>query len=179
MVPPSSGPFLFDTSAESWLARAEHPSINAWMREYLSHDEIHISAVTVMERVRGYSLLWRRAAKSRQERIERARVAYLTKLGRVWPVDGAVAVVAGEIMALLPDPPTPPRRSHQLRESRQERLARWRFDAMIAATALVARVPLIHNNAGDFESIRTAIERSPERFPNLGPLDLIRCASLA
>jgi hypothetical protein len=78
----------------------------------------------------------------------------------------------------LPDPPTPPRHSHHLAESRQERLARWRFDGMIAATALVVRMPLIHNNAADFEPVRSAIERSPERFPKLGPLELIRCASL-
>jgi predicted nucleic acid-binding protein len=180
MINPTSGPFLFDTSAESWLARAEWSEVLDWMGEYLSHHEVHISAVTVMERVRGYSLLWRRVEPGRRERIELARIAYLTKLGRVWPLDGAVAVVAGEIMALLPEPPTPPRgRSHQLAESRPERLARWRFDCMIAATALVARMPLIHNNAGDFESVRGAIERSPERFPNLGPLELIRCASLA
>lgn len=132
-----------------------------------------------MERVRGYSLLWRRAAEGGRERIETARVAYLSNLGQVWPLDGAVAVVAGEIIAMLPDPPTPPRWSHQLAESRQERLARWRFDAMIAATGLVARMRLIHNNAADFEFIRTAIERSPDRFPDLGPLELIRCASLA
>ncbi len=92
---------------------------------------------------------------------------------------GAVAVVAGEIMALVPDPPTPPKRSHHLAESRQERLSRWRFDGMIAATALVARMPLIHNNAVDFEPVRSAIERSPARFPRLGPLELIRCTSLA
>ena len=49
---------------------------------------------------------------------------------------------------------------------------------MIAATALVARMRLVHNNAADFESTRSAIERTPERFPNLGPLELIRCASL-
>jgi hypothetical protein len=66
-----------------------------------------------------------------------------------------------------------------LSESRQERLVRWRFDAMIAATALVASIPLVHNNAEDFETIRSAIERSPDRFPKLGPLELIRCTRLA
>jgi predicted nucleic acid-binding protein len=150
----------------------------AWLWEYLAYHQVHIAAVTVVERVRGYSLLWRRAGEGRKEQIESARVAYLANLGRVWPVDEAVGVVAGEIMALVPDPPTPPRRSHRLVESRQERLARWRFDAMIAATALVARMPLIHNNGGDFESIRGAIERFPERFPKLGPLELIRCTLL-
>jgi predicted nucleic acid-binding protein len=149
------------------------------MREYLFRHEIHISAVTLMERIRGYALLWRRAEGGRRESIEAARVAYLTALGRVLPLDGAVSVVAGEIMALLPEPPTPPRRTHRLMESRQERLARWRFDGMIAATALVSRLTLIHNNVSDFEAIRSAIERAPGRFPNLGPLELIRCGSLA
>lgn len=49
---------------------------------------------------------------------------------------------------------------------------------MIAATALVADLMLIHNNPEDFEAVRSAIERSPERFPKLGPLKLIRCNSL-
>jgi predicted nucleic acid-binding protein len=178
MVDPVSGPFLFDTSSESWLGRSVQAEIRQWMRAYLSHHEIHISAVTVMERVRGYALLWRRADDARREHVEAARLAYLENLGHVWPLDAAVGTVAGEIMALLPDPPTSPRRSHLLAESRQERLARWRFDGMIAATALVARLP-IHNNPADFESIRGAIERFPHRFPQLGPLQLIRCASLA
>jgi len=93
-------------------------------------------------------------------------------------VDGAIGVVAGEIMALLPHPPTPPRRAHKLVESRQERLARWRFDGIIAATALVSGMVLIHNNPADFESIRSSIETSPKRFPALGPLELVRCESL-
>jgi len=149
------------------------------MRVYLSHHSIHISAITVLERVRGYSSVWRRSVGQKRNIVERARTEYLGALGRVWPLDGAVAIVGGEIMAMLPHPPTPPRRAHRLTESRQERLARWRFDGMIAATALVARMPLIHNNAADFEAVRSAIERSPGRFPGLGPLELVRCASLA
>jgi predicted nucleic acid-binding protein len=180
MITPASGPFLFDTSAESWLARSVQPAASEWMREYLSGHQVHTSAVTILERVRGYSLLWRRAKDpSRRAHIEEARIAYLSEAGKVWPLDSAVAVVAGEIMTLLPVPPTPPKRSHQLAESRSERLSRWRFDCIIAATALVSGLPLVHNNPADFESIRSAIERSPERFPNLGPLQLMRCASLA
>jgi predicted nucleic acid-binding protein len=178
MVDPASGPLLFDTSAESWLARAEHPGAIAWIRSYLSRYEMHVSAVTVLERTRGYSLLWHSADRGRREQIELARIAYLARPARVWPLDASIAVVAGELMAAVPDPPTPPRRSHTFAESRQDRLSRWRFDQMIAATALVAGMRLVHNNAMDFESIRISVERSPGRFPNLGPLDLIRCGSL-
>ena len=179
MTDPASGPFLFDTSAESWLARTKQVEPLTWVGRYLSRHPFHVSAITVLERIRGYSVVWRRAHEGRRESIEAARIAYLSAIGPVWPLDGAIAVVAGEIMSLLPDPPTPPLRSHHMAESRQERLARWRFDCMIAATALVARMPLIHNNAADFETVRSAIERSPARFPGLGPLELIRCASLA
>lgn len=178
MLDPASGPFLFDTSAESWLTRTTRSEVLNWLQAYQSRHQFEVSAVTVIERVRGYSLLWRRASRERRERIEESRIAYLSALGPVWPIDGAVAVVAAEIMAMLPAPPTPPRRSYRLGESRQERLARWRFDVMIAATALVARMQLIHNNASDFEPVRSAIELSPERFPSLGPLELVRCASL-
>jgi predicted nucleic acid-binding protein len=178
MVDPRTGPFLFDTSAESWLVRARDAAVSTWLREYLSTHPIHVSAATVMERVRGYALLAQRVEKSRREAVEAFRVAYLNALGSVWPLDTAIAIVAGEITALVPTPPTPPRRAHQLAESRQERLVRWRFDTMIAATALVAKMTLIHNNAADFESIRGAIETSPKRFPTLGPLHLVRCDSL-
>jgi predicted nucleic acid-binding protein len=179
MVHPAWGPFLFDTSAEGWLARTQDPALQGWFAEYLSLHRVHLSAVTIVERVRGYALLAQRAQTERRADIEAARIAYLAGLGRVWPLDGAVAVVAGEVMALLPNPPTSPRRSHRLVESRQDRLVRWRFDGMIAATALVAGMPLIHNNPADFESIRSAIESHPHRFPKLGPLELIRCGSLA
>jgi predicted nucleic acid-binding protein len=180
MIDPEAGPFLFDTSAESWLARQADQNAIAWLRHYSRVHPVTVSAVTVTERVRGYSMLWRRTAPQARERIEAARVAYLSQLthGNVLPIDSAVAVVAGEVMALVPDPPTPPRRSHLLVESGQDRLARWRFDGTIAATALVAGMPLLHNNAADFEAVRSAIERAPERFPGLGPLELIRCSLL-
>ena len=35
MIDPSSGPFLFDTSAESWLARPQESQIRNWFGEYL------------------------------------------------------------------------------------------------------------------------------------------------
>lgn len=178
MIDPASGPFLFDTSAEGRLARQSSPNVTRWLSRYLALHPISVSAVTVTERVRGYSVLWRRAAPEDRGRIEAARVEYLSQLAGVVPIDAAVALVAGEIMALVAEPPTPPRRSHRLAESRQERLARWRFDGMIAATALVSGMPLVHNNASDFEPIRSAIERSPGRFPHLGPLGLIRCSLL-
>jgi hypothetical protein len=124
MRPVASGPFLFDTSEESWLAS--------------------------------------RARGRQREGTEAARIAY----------PSVIEPVAG---AIHPPPAVSP---HRLAESRQERLVRWRFDCMIAATALVAGVALIHHNPADLESIRGAIEMSPERFPGLGPLELIRCESL-
>jgi|SRR5579871_4416776 len=178
MIAPASGPFLFDTSAESWLGRTQDAILQNWFQEYLSIHPVHVASITVMERIRGYALIASHSHQPKRDAVERARTAYLSRLGHVWPVDAAVAVVAAEIMALLPLPPTPPRQRHKQIESRQERLARWRFDCMIAATALVAAMPLIHNNAADFEFIRSAIERTPERFPRLGPLQLLRCQSL-
>lgn len=179
MLDPGSGPFLFDTSAESWFARQKAgPELDWWMR-YLENHPVHISAVTVFERVRGYALLARDAStSSKREEVDRARLNYLADLGFVWPMEQGVASIAAEICALLRQPPTPPKRKHQFVESRQERLARWRADTMIAATALATDMLLIHNNAGDFETIRGAIEQDPARFPGLGPLKLIRCASV-
>ena len=49
---------------------------------------------------------------------------------------------------------------------------------MIAATALVAGMPLIHNNAADLDDPERDRAGSA-RFPDLGPLELIRCTSLA
>jgi predicted nucleic acid-binding protein len=177
VLDPLSGPFLFDTSAESWFKRNEKGAVREWVAMYLSRHPIHVSSITILERVRGYALLFQ-AAPERREQIEMARIAYLDNPGRVWPVDAGVATVAAEILALLPNPPSPPRRTHRFTEPRQERLARWRFDVMIAATGLAADMLLLHNNAADFEAIRGAIEQVPRRFPGLGPLKLMRCGAV-
>jgi hypothetical protein len=83
MLNPDSGPFLFDTSAESWLARADASDVRDWMRGYLSQHQVHVSAVTVLERIRGYALLWRSALEDHRRVIEKARLAYLKELGQV------------------------------------------------------------------------------------------------
>jgi predicted nucleic acid-binding protein len=178
MISPAWGPFLFDTSAESWLGRSRSSNVQVWVQQYLSAHQVHVSAITVMERIRGYALMARHPDPSLRLETATMRADYLKSLGVVRPVDTAISVIAGEILALIPDPPTPPRRSHRLAESRQDRLVRWRFDTIIAATALVHGMILVHNNAADFEAIRSAIETSPGSFPSLGPLQLIRCDSL-
>ena len=45
---------------------------------------------------------------------------------------------------------------------------------MIASTALVLGLPLVHDNAADFEAVRSAVELAPDRFPGIGSLSLIR-----
>jgi predicted nucleic acid-binding protein len=178
MLEPAAGPFLFDTSAESWFRQTPEIVYQEWLRQYLLRHPLNVSAITVAERIRGYSRVWQNAAEDRRAEIDRRRLDYLQSIGRVWPLDMRAAITAGEIMALLPNAPTPPKRTHQLAESRADRVARWRFDCMIAATALIAGLPLIHNNAADFEAIRSAVEISPGRFPKIGPLQLVRCVSV-
>ncbi|MGO4883227.1 MAG: type II toxin-antitoxin system VapC family toxin [Bryobacteraceae bacterium] len=179
MTDPALGPYLFDTSAEYWLAISTDSAVRRWHAAYLELHAVHVSAITVMERMRGYALSIQLDPPGRRRLLSMKRQEYLDSLGEVRPVDAAVAMLAGELAALLPQPPTPPKRSHRTAEVRQERLVRWRNDILIAATALVAGMPLVHYNPRDFETIRTAIETSPQRFPTLGPLNLVSVLRLA
>ena len=173
VLDPALGPYLFDTSAESWLERSTDSAARRWFNEHLRQHTLHVSAITVMERMRGYALALARAMPAERVNISLDRDTYLAVRRQVWPVDKMVALLAAELAAMLPLPPSPLKRSHRIAESRQERLVRWRCDTLIAATAVVAAMPLIHNNPRDFETIRMAIETSPERFPTLGPLNLV------
>ena len=73
MVDPPAGPFLFDTSAEGWLARNASPGVGRWLYAYLGLHPFSVSAVTVTERIRGYSMLWRRSAPQAPGGVSGAR----------------------------------------------------------------------------------------------------------
>jgi len=181
VIAPESGPFLFDTSAQSYLTSSDAPLEQQWMASYSMLFPVQISAVTVIERMRGYLLAREQADASRAATLMQVTEAYMASLRsvEVMALGSDEALVAAQLMALLPNAPTPPRRSHRAAESRQDRLSRWRFDIMIAATALVHDMPLIHNNPRDFEPLRALIEGMPERFPGVGPLNLISVKRLA
>jgi len=142
---------------------------------------VHVSVVTVIERMRGYFLATSRATPALASAISKATEIYVASLRstQVLALSLDAAPVASQLMALFPNAPTPPRRSHRDIESCPDRLSRWRFDIMIAATALVHQMPLIHNNPQDFEPMRALIETVPERFPGVGPLNLISVKRLA
>lgn len=131
--------------------------------------------------MRGYALAELQADALRRSVFQQFTQAYLSSLSatKVSPFGLDEAIIAAELMAILPNAHSPSRRAHRFAESRQQRLARWRFDIMIAAAALVHNLPLIHNNPQDFESLRAVIERLPERFPGVGPLNLISVRRLA
>ncbi len=173
------GPFLFDTSAESWLERSTDAAVRRWHADYLRLHTMRVSAITVTERIRGYAMLLERAAPRERAGISFIRDAYLSARRQVVPVGREVAFVAGELAAMLPQPPTAPKRAHRAAETRQERLVRWRYDILIAATSLAAGLTLVHFNPQDFETIRMAIETSPERLPGVGPLNLVNVIRLA
>jgi predicted nucleic acid-binding protein len=176
-----SGPAVFDTSAQSYFARQAGQTAKDWLFAYSLQFRIHLCPLTAVERMRGYWILLR-SMIGKERAVEQAMHEYLRHLRDQCDVlnfDSECALVSATLMALCPNPPSPPRRSHRMAESRQDRLSRWRFDIMIAATALVTGLPLIHNNPQDFEPLRGLIERMPERFPGVGPLNLISVKRLA
>jgi len=174
---------VFDTSAQTYLARTTDAPELAWRDAYAQVFPLCVSVMTVLERMRGHLLAEVNADPSRRAFMAQKTREYLRSVGsggtNVLGFSTRAAVVSAHLMALLPSAPSPPQRSHRMAESRQDRLSRWRFDIMIAATALVNGLPLIHNNPQDFEPLRGLIERMPERFPGVGPLNLISVKRLA
>ncbi|SRR5579864_8960880 len=183
MIDPTSGPFVFDTSAESYLSTAPSQAEAEWLLHYSALFPVYVAVAGVMERARGYFLARDRCEPARRVEIERRMLQYFGSVGvspsRVMDLTTTIGLLSAQLMSRLPAPPSPPAHSHKRTESRQDRLSRWRFDIMIASTALAHGLPLIHNNPQDFEPIRALIEMMPERFPGIGPLNLISVKRLA
>ena len=160
-----------------------HATEATWRDAYAQSFPLCVSVMTVLERMRGHLLAELHAEPSRRALMEQKTREYWRSVGsggtNVLEFTSRAAVVSAQLLALFPTAPSPPQRSHRVAESRQDRLSRWRFDIMIAATALVNGLPLIHNNPQDFEPLRGLIERMPERFPGVGPLNLISVKRLA
>ncbi len=170
------GPFLFDTSAESWLSR--EPAGRQWLLQYARRHLVFVSAVTIMERVTGFGIAMAQASPERAEWIRLMRDSYDQNPARVLPVHHGVAWAAAELICLVPSPPSPSVSAHRRTESKASRIARWRFDVLIAATSLVQGFPLVHNNPRDFEQLAETIATNAERFPGLGPMTVLRCTKL-
>ena len=70
MIDPASGPFVFDTSADSYLSRTVSPPEDLWLHRYFARFPMLVSAVTAVERLRGFALLCQQ-----MEQAGRARAA--------------------------------------------------------------------------------------------------------
>ncbi len=77
LVEPAFGPYLFDTSAECWLERSTDLAAQQWLGIYSGGHALHVSAITVMERMRGYSLAIEKATSVRRVQISLDRDTYL------------------------------------------------------------------------------------------------------
>ena len=168
---PSAGPFVFETAALGYLARGAEKAAARWFLRYLDLFPVYLSAATVIEQVRGYALLRERAAPGRAAALEAARDAYLDRLASpavaVLPVTAAEAFLAAQLGVLVPFSPHPPYRQGARVESRPDRLARWRSQILVAATALASGLPLIHRNTRDYGPIRDLVVEFPARFPGI------------
>lgn len=171
MMAPSASPCIFETAALGYLARTEERGPARWFRRYVDLYPVFLAPATVTEQMRGYALLAEGAVPERLPAIEAARDSYLERLASgaaaVVPTGAAEALVAAQLAVLVPFSPSAPRRKGFFAESRQDRLARWRSQISIAASALAAGMPLVHDSPGDYAPVTALVERFPERFPGV------------
>jgi len=106
MIDPASGPFVFDTSAGSYLNRAVSPAEDLWLDRYFARFPMLVSAVTVVERLRGYALLRQQMEQAGRARVETERQQYLLAIEagriRVLPLSTEAAKFGAELGSLGP-----------------------------------------------------------------------------
>ena len=85
MTDPASGPFLFDTSADSHLSRTSQAAERDWIRTYLSLFPMLVSVITMVERLRGYAL------QAQVFGTEKGEYARLMDTGAAVPASGVAS----------------------------------------------------------------------------------------
>ncbi len=127
---------LLDTNVVSEAIKPQpNPGVIAWMQT-VDEDSVYLSVVTLTELRYGIERL---AAGSRRKRLEEwlQRELPLRFDGRILPVDGAIADMAGRMVA------------------RSEAAGRpmEAMDALIAATVEVHGLTLVTRNQSDFKAV--------------------------
>lgn len=124
---------------------------------------IPLPAPAVQEVVRGLH-----ARTPHDERFARRVAAFEAfvshPLVHVVPLDDAAALLAGELVALLPHPPTG---AHRREGPRSRQRAAWALDVQIAACAFAGGYGVLTENVADFVVLRDAIE---QLVPGVPPL---------
>jgi predicted nucleic acid-binding protein len=129
-------PVLLDSDTLSELSRG-HDLASRRARQYLErHGRLTLSAITVFERLRGYSAAVR-AGKPLD--LQREQFEGLVRSSLVLPVDSAVANEAATIWA-------------GVGAKRRKALG----DLLIAATAIAHSLPLVTRNRRDFAVLGSA-----------------------
>src|SRR6266852_4255741 len=117
MTDPAGGPFLFDTSADSYFDKTPRQADRDWLQVYVILWPLQVSVITVIERLRRYALLIERTDLSRRSLAEAARNVYIEDLREgaiiAGPLAGGASRIAAELLVRGPNPPGPPRQSHR------------------------------------------------------------------
>jgi predicted nucleic acid-binding protein len=89
-------------------------------------------------------------------------------LVQVVPFDDVSALLAGELLASIPHPPTG---SHRRHGTRAHQRAAWALDVQIAACAFAGGYGLLTENVADFTVLRDAIAQLAPGVPPLAVTD--------
>lgn len=125
-----------------------------------------VTAPTVLETIYG---LARQVSFQSTAKADLAwyRRLFAGSLVRVLPFDGPASVLAGELRAQHPLPPTGTRRDERPKAKRR---VAWVLDTQIAATAWTAGYGLATRNRRDFELLRDLIA---DLHPRATPLEVL------
>jgi predicted nucleic acid-binding protein len=138
------------------------------LRAHVEADHaIRLPAPAVQEVTRGLY------AHARENPRFRLRIAAFERFvadprTEVLPFDGTSALLAGEILARLPHPPTGP---HRRRGTRSRQRAAWALDVQIAACAFAAGYGILTENVHDFGVLRDVISELTPGVPALAVRD--------